>query len=352
MRTIGLLVAFLMATNAASGQLPTSAATLAPAPPLTTLKATDAGGDVKARRERVASLIAEGRSATSKAIQLLESPAAEDRAAGIFVLASVRAVETAPTISRVITNDKADGVRLQAAEALGSLGSPEGIAALVRAANSDANRNVRVRAITSLGRIDSSEVISPIRHVLESPRSDPEFEAAAVAAGRRRIAEVEPDLIKVCADTGRSEHVRSAAVTALGLMASPDALGTIVHLTRDPSPVVRFNAIGAIDEMLDTSSAVDVVSILTNATEEKFVRVRAASALARMGTRQSISALRTMAEGADEFMAMHSVVALLQADAAQARSLATTLRARAKDPFVVQIADRVVRGQALQWGQR
>lgn len=351
MRTIGILVAFAMAVNMASGQSPT-ASSAPPSLQLSPPKVREAGEAVRLRRERVAALIVEGRSATPKAIQLLSSPAAEDRAAGIFVLASIHAADALPAISVAIANDKADGVRLQAAEALGYLGLPAGISVLVRAADADSNVDVRVRAITSLGRIESSEVIAPIQRVLASAHSDSEFEAGLVAAGRRRILELEPDLIKVCTDLGRSEQVRSAAVTALGLMAGPDALGTLVRLTRDPSPAVRFNAIGAIDELHDSSSVDDVIKVINNDAEEKFVRLRAASTLARMGTSQAIIALRAIAEGADEFMAMHSIVALLQADAVQARALATALRARAKDPFVVEIAGRVIRGQALPWGQR
>jgi len=260
-------------------------------------------------------------------------------------------VSKAPAIVRLLTTDTAEPVRIQAAEALGALGSPSSVPALIRIAESDPSSDVRVRAITALGRIDSPSVNVPIRRFL-AHGNDLEFQVAAVAAGRRRLLDVEPDLLAICKSKDRSERVRSAAVTALALMGSSNALATITLLLRDSSPIVRFNAIGAADEIQDKTSAGDLTRILNDAGEAKFVRIRAASALARMETNESLNALRTMGEGHDEFMAMHSIVALSQTDAPQARALAAALHTRAQDAFVISVTERILRGHALPWGQR
>jgi HEAT repeat protein len=349
----GTLILLFAASLAASDQpLNRPAPPNASAPPR--LKSAEATGaeDLHARRKTVGRLIAAGRSATPRALELLGSSDAENRAAAIYVLAAIGASDTAPKIIDAAMSDRDDRVRLQAAEALGSMGAPESIRCLIRAAGTDSNRDVRVRAIVSLGRIDSPAVIAPIRQHLESPRSDAEYEAAATAAGLRRIVAVEPDLIAACADSSRTDHARSAAAVALGLMHSANAHPTLVRLTHDGSAVVRFNAIQAIEELQDTQAVGDLRRILADEREEQYVRIRAASALARIGTSESFDALRTVAAGPDEFMAMHAIVAVRQTDAGQARALAASLRSRAKDPFVVGVADRVARNLPLPWGQR
>jgi HEAT repeat protein len=354
MRTIAGSLMILFAVTATASDPPPNLPAPSPrpslAPPARPRTTTD--DDAQARRDRVRTLIAEGRSAAPQAVALLESSDAGNRAAAIYVLASLHATESALKVAEAMATDPADNVRLQAAEALGTLGSSDAVAALVRAAASDANRDVRVRAITSLGRIDSPKVIGPIREHLMAPASDAEFQAAAVAAGRQRIAAVEPELIAACNDPQRGDHARSAAAIGLGLMRSAGTYATLRRLTRDSSAVVRFNAVNAIEESGDTAAVDDLLRLFTSAAEEKYVRTRAASALAHLGTTPCLEALRAMAQGPDEFMALHSIVALQDVDALQARALAGRLRERALDPFVIQVADRIVSERPLPWGRR
>lgn len=304
-----------------------------------------------ARREAMARLIAAGPAATPFVEELLDDEDASVRAAAVYVLRAAGVSETVPRVMRALAADESVVVRIEAAEALGAFGDPQSVPTLVRAAR-DRDRTVRIHAIASLGRIDAASARDAIRSIVAEAVGDAELETAFVAAGRRKMLELADEVRRVAMDSARAPEVRGAALIALGLMRARDAEPVLTTALCDTAPVVRFNALAAIDELRGASAADAVERTLRDPNEENYVRLRAGWTLATIARPAAVAAFRSLAAGGDEFMAMHAVVILASIDAEAARAAAAPLRARTRDTFVATTLESVIRGETLPWGRR
>ncbi|HEX5473987.1 MAG TPA: HEAT repeat domain-containing protein [Vicinamibacterales bacterium] len=104
-----------------------------------------------------------------------------------------------PTVSAVdglagVLTDSDAGVRLQAAAALGAIGSPRAVAALARALT-DANPNVRARSATALGEIGDRAALDALAAARKD--EDPTVRRCVVEAialiTRVRLPPLQPD---------------------------------------------------------------------------------------------------------------------------------------------------------------
>lgn len=143
-------------------------------------------------------------------------------------------------VARVLVNDKSQGVRKEAARALGRSHDPIAVRPLVRGLN-DAVVDVRKACVSSLGLIGTAEAVDVI--------------------------------IDVLADT--DDSVRARAVYALGLTSDPRAFGIILESIKDDSePEMQMQAAAAFGEIADER----VVQPLRDALKSRNGDVRAHAA--------------------------------------------------------------------------
>jgi hypothetical protein len=141
-------------------------------------------------------------------------------------------------------------VRRDAAEALGQIGDPGAVVALIDALRDD-NSSVRQAAAEALGRIGDASAVAPLLVSLKDPSSGVRC-AAARALGQigDRLA-VDP-LIVALADSSWS--VRESVAVALGHIPDPRAAESLEVALGDPELNVRQAAAGALAAL---ASAVD-----------------------------------------------------------------------------------------------
>jgi HEAT repeat protein len=131
-------------------------------------------------RGKLDQLIAMGHSATPTLVRVAgdrqEEPLIRVRA--IYTLGVLRATEGVAPLGEIIRRDRDRTVRGEAARALGAIGAPEGLSALIVAA-SDADFFVREQAVIALGKLRVTAAVpilravqqgDPMQHVRDAAR--------------------------------------------------------------------------------------------------------------------------------------------------------------------------------------
>ena len=114
----------------------------------------------------------------------------------------------------------------------------------------------------------------------------------AELCGELRLAGAVPSLAKQV--THRDERVRRAVAGALGKIASPEALPPLRQLVNDIEPVVRLQAVRAIEGPWGRGLAMSLAVRLPDEANPDVLR-ELHLALGRLGTSESVQALRTAA---------------------------------------------------------
>jgi cellulose synthase operon protein C len=255
--------------------------------------------------------------------------------------------------------DPAGPVRRAAARALGELGDPRAVSALVLVLR-DTDETVRVAALDAIGRLGDASATSSVIAVLDdaSPQAraaalgalarlgTPEAQAALVARLGRDTNEIEPVLravehagigvvpalrrcietqnglaaadgcaraLGVLGDASDVERIRAAlergavsaaaGLAALGALGNNAALPPVLERLADSDPLVRVQAIFALDELLDPAEpdgrAVDpLLSAFRARTATAAERVALVRLLGRTGAPRAAPALAAVAREA------------------------------------------------------
>lgn len=190
--------------------------------------------------------------------------------------------------------DEVAEVRRAAADALGRLGHPMAIDALVEALD-DVDAEVRRAALHALSDFEPGRVpAAPIRRLLES--DDPEVRGTAVQIlGEIRDRGSIPAVAKLLADA--NAEVRYAALRAMEEMKAPLGDDLLARLLEDPDGEVRQAAAGLAGERQRVALVPQLVRALDDRNGD--VRERAAEALAQIRTDAARAALRKALTHAD-----------------------------------------------------
>lgn len=187
--------------------------------------------------------------------------------------------------------------RAAAAYALGNMGSPTAVPALV-ATLGDRDAEARAAAARSLGRLAASEAVEPLLYALSSgavPR--PVAGQALLAIGPRSL----PALREL--EHRADPAVRATAVELVGLPGDASDAPILVQRLRDSSAEVRAKAARALGRL----GAAEAARELRAALDERipFVRASAAFALGAIGDRDALEALLAKARE-DQFEPAHA----------------------------------------------
>jgi len=133
--------------------------------------------------------------------------------------------------------ERDEGVRQVAAEALGVAGNNEAVPSLAKALH-DENAGVRSTAAAALGQIGDRTVVPDLLNALRD-RNDSVRGLAAEALGRIGDRTAVPDLLKALRD--RNDWVSGLAAEALGRIGDRTAVPDLLKALRDRDYWVRYN---------------------------------------------------------------------------------------------------------------
>ncbi len=171
----------------------------------------------------------------------------------VMVLGRVGDGAAVPVLTRALAADDDTETRMGAAWALGALGRPEGVPALL-AALEDTEPGVRTVAAYALGSLKAPSAAEPLRQRLEDPAADVRWNAALALAqlGDPAGFPVLRDMVNLATlsrvEGMTDEHIKEAmlnAVKALGMLqtVSPSARDVLAETSRAaPFPLVQQEA--------------------------------------------------------------------------------------------------------------
>ncbi|GJM43834.1 MAG: hypothetical protein DHS20C21_06760 [Gemmatimonadota bacterium] len=215
-------------------------------------------------------------------VQLLTDDNAETRAAAARALGRIGVPDGVPALLDRL-QDSDETVRREAIFALGQIGNADARDPLARLAGSNAEAAERGAAVLALGKLDgegAAEAILPfIGDASPQVRAD-----AAVALARTGDKVAAIDLKPLLTDT--DAHVRELAAWAAGRLECLDLLAEVRALLKDADPTVQLAAVKAAGQLAD----VDAIPSLQLMVRHPDWRVRAGVASA-LGATQVLEAL-------------------------------------------------------------
>jgi HEAT repeat protein len=179
-------------------------------------------------------------------------------------------------------------VRASAAQALGSLGDPRAVEALLQALRNDADAGVRKMAAWALGEIESPAAVGGLSQALRSDSSAEVRAMAAWALGEIESAEAVDALGAALRDS--SVEVRRNAVWALGEIESAKAVEWLIPALQDADVEIRRKATWALGEIESPAAVPGLSGAMRDSDAE--VRGTAAWALGEIQSPAGIDALR------------------------------------------------------------
>lgn len=237
---------------------------------------------------------------TGAAIETIESPLLEEM--------EHWREEVVDELLQQLTSDRASR-RWSAAEALGQLGAPRAVPALVEALR-DPHAFVRWAAVQALGHIHEKRTIPLLLTMVEDP--DPLARRSALdalgffdtaearRALRRALHDADPTVrrnaIEAVArvgdpravaplisalDRGDDLWMRYSAAEALGLVGDHRAIPPLIEATRDPHVLIRRAAVRSLGSLHDSRAIPPLLKALQDSDPQ--VRLYAADGLGRLG---------------------------------------------------------------------
>jgi HEAT repeat protein len=190
-----------------------------------------------------------------------------------------------PVLTARLQSD-ADGlVREACAEALGNIGSSQGIPALERAVSQDPGAEVRVRAAQALELIPGTDALPTLAQAVVRDPAPRVRQFAVVSLGWMQDPRAGAPLIAATQD--QDVEVRRLAAIQLGRLRSPEALTSLLGMFNDPDEDVRWAAVLAVDNLPASAKPrnSEAVSKLIQAAEDPspLVSHAAESALQHLG---------------------------------------------------------------------
>ena len=192
--------------------------------------------------------------------------------------------------------------RATAAHALGDMGAPTAVRALL-AALADEERDVRAAAARSLGRLAAPQAVEPLVYAL----ADRMIPRAVV--GQALLVIGAPALPSLRGLEARAEaEVRAVAVELVGLLGDASDARALTERLRDSSAEVRAKAVRALGRIGASEAAAEVRAALNDRIP--FVRANAAHALGMIGDRAAVPTLVVQARS-DVFDPAHAAAEAL-----------------------------------------
>jgi HEAT repeat protein len=183
-------------------------------------------------------------------------------------------------------NDSDDGVRRDAAEALGKISSDKAVEPLIEALKDLGDDDVRMSAVEALGKIVRDNAVEPLIEALKD--LDNYLRMRAVEAlGKIGSDKVIEPLIQSLKDS--DDFVRMSAVEALGMIGSDKVIEPLIQSLKDLDDFVLRIAVEALGK-IGNDKAVEPL-IQTFKDKDPYVRWRVLEALGKIGSDKAVEPL-------------------------------------------------------------
>jgi HEAT repeat protein len=201
-------------------------------------------------------------------------------------------------------NDSDSDVRFQAAIALGEVGNPQAVDALIAALN-HSDSGVRWQAATALGKIGSSQAINALSAAFNNSDSTG-ISHVASALGNIGNPQAMDALISALNDS--NSEVRKFAVSALGNIGNPQATDALISALKDSNSEVRRNAAEALGRICNPQAVDALISALNDV--DYHVRTQAVWTLSTIGNSQAVDALIATLKHPNFYLRVKAALAL------------------------------------------
>ena len=222
-----------------------------------------------------------------------------DRCYAARTLGILGDMQAIPTLIQCLRDEDID-VSIDAAEALGRIGEPSVVPALLESLTHDPDGEVKTAVVEALGKIEEKDVIAPLLEVAKScPNNiawnegnqwnvwwDMQLEAVK-ALGRKRVTEAVPILLTILTDE-ENQDIESEVLTALALIGGEGEKVLIQRLTQG-TPRERRRAATA----LGLSHGAAARKALAQAMNDKVEDVRVA-AIYSLGKQDAVNYIDIM----------------------------------------------------------
>ena len=244
-------------------------------------------GQATARKEVIESLVRYGERVTRLLIEQLEAEEVETRKAAVIALGRIGDPDAVPALVRAMTDD--DELTIAAAGALGKVGDRRAFDALLEMiGRSDASvRQASIAAINSLGH---PEMAGRAVRLLEDSNAYVR-ESAVKIAGYFGYAECTDLLLERCRDA--DENVRRAAIEHVAYLEDERVIPTLVDALRDAPPRVRAAAAAAFAQVEGGAALPHLLGALSDS--DSWVRYFAARSIGQHRYGESLDALAAVA---------------------------------------------------------
>lgn len=198
-----------------------------------------------------------------------------------------------------LLDDKDDGVKMGAADALGKIGDPQAVPKLIALLQNPAtSTKVRTTVIAAIGLIAAPSSEPVLAQAVENPSVDGEARAQA-AAGLGRIASPTAVATLLHALTDYDLNLRSAAISALAEAGrpgetsppNPAVVQQLLQALSNPRKEVRLGVAQALASVQDPAADAALAHLLATDKQDDDVRAAAATALGFSGNRDAIGPL-------------------------------------------------------------
>ena len=191
--------------------------------------------------------------------------------------------------SKVLKDDD-EQVRLSATKALMKIGGPVA-ASVLSIAMKDANDKVRESAARALGEVGNAAVVPILLAAINFDEVAEVREGAADALGRIGDASAHKPLQRLLKDESEEDNVRCAIARAIGRLGNFADVPVLISLLRDPSGLLRVQAVLSLGRLKDNAAIPALQHVLT-ADNDAHVREAAVEALGDIGDKQSFDLLQ------------------------------------------------------------
>ncbi|MGB8658921.1 MAG: M1 family aminopeptidase [Candidatus Acidiferrum sp.] len=234
-----------------------------------------------------------------------------DRADAIAALAKLKADDDiVAALGDALRNDKAWGIRANAAEALGRLGGASASKQLLDALNADKEPAVRARIVSALGNFkDDSAVVAKLNSIAADDGSFRARAAALQAVGRLKTPGALATLDAAVAADSPDGFLRNAALRSMGALGDDKAVPLLLEWSAAGKPIdSRTAAISSLAHLQKDNK--EITERLASYLNEPQFPIRFASifALGARGDVSAIPALEALLKSTDLSIEMAPVI--------------------------------------------
>lgn len=225
-----------------------------------------------------------------KALQLLQSNSIDVRESAIELLASTGDQRAIEPLLKLLSDPDPD-IRATTAEYLADLDFPEVVNGLIEALGKEEDTDVKETIIESIGFVGNDEVVSQLAQLLNSEEDEDVRITIIEALGDIASEKAIPILLQILKSDEDTE-LKVSAIESLGFIGDKDSVPALLELYNQTTDSdIRLAIVQAFGDIGDPSALPQLETLLSNPSEEEWVRRSAAFSIAQIAEERALPIL-------------------------------------------------------------